>query len=104
MEDKMNYTIKDIQIKQKRGVNTPHSFIDIYTPASDENAEEARDNYKIGMTEHLGLKNTKFKSPISFNLKDFLKYKEKNLILILDIIDNNNPEYIFVSKFYIKNL
>ena len=53
---------------------------------------------------NLGLKNTKFKSPISFNLKDFLKYKEKNLILILDIIDNNNPEYIFVSKFYIKNL
>ena len=50
--------IKDIQIKQKKGVNTPHSFIDIYTPASDENPEEARDNYKIGMTEHLGLKNT----------------------------------------------
>jgi hypothetical protein len=50
--------INDIQIKQKRGINTPHSFIDIYTPASKENPEQARDNYKIGMAEHLGLKNT----------------------------------------------
>ena len=50
--------INDIQIKQKRGINTPHSFIDIYTPASEENPEQARDNYKIGMAEHLGLKNT----------------------------------------------
>jgi hypothetical protein len=50
--------INDIKIKQKRGINNPHAFIDVYTPASEENPEQARDNYKIGMAEHLGLKNT----------------------------------------------
>jgi len=54
-----NALIQDIQIKQKRGINTPQSFIDKYAPAGAENPEDARDNYKVGMAEHLGLKSTK---------------------------------------------
>ena len=53
-----NALIQDIQIKQKKGINTPQSFIDKYAPAGSENSEESRDNYKIGMAGHLGLKNT----------------------------------------------
>lgn len=54
-----NALIQDIQIKQKNGINNPHAFIDKYAPAGEENKEESRDNYKIGMAGHLGLKNTK---------------------------------------------
>ena len=53
---------------------------------------------------NLGQINSKFKSPISLNLKDYPKQKVTGLNLILDIIDNTNPEYIFISKLYIKNL
>ena len=54
-----NALIKDIQIKQKRGLNNANDFIDIYTPASKENPEEGRENYKMGLAGHLGLKSTK---------------------------------------------
>jgi hypothetical protein len=53
-----NALIQDIQAKQKQGLNTPHSFIDKYTPAIGENPEDARDNYKIRLAQHLGLKST----------------------------------------------
>jgi len=53
-----NALIQDIRAKQKQGLNTPHSFIDKYTPAMGENPEDARDNYKIRMAQHLGLKST----------------------------------------------
>jgi hypothetical protein len=57
--DGRNALIHDIQVKQKNGINTPQDFIDKYTPASAENPEEGRDNYKVGMAGHLGLKSTK---------------------------------------------
>jgi hypothetical protein len=56
--DGRNALIHDIQVKQKNGIKTPHAFIDKYAPAGSENKEESRDNYKIGMAGHLGLKST----------------------------------------------
>lgn len=53
-----NALIQDIRAKQKQGLNNPNAFIDKYTPASAENPEEGRDNYKIRMAQHLGLKST----------------------------------------------
>jgi len=53
-----NALLQDIRAKQKQGLNTPNSFIDKYTPAMGENPEDARDNYKIRMAQHLGLKST----------------------------------------------
>lgn len=53
-----NALVQDILIKQKRGLNTPESFIDRYAPAGDENPDEARENYKIKLAQHLGLKST----------------------------------------------
>ena len=50
--------IQDIRAKQKQGLNNPNAFIDKYTPAMAENPEEGRDNYKIRMAQHLGLKST----------------------------------------------
>ena len=50
--------MQDIRAKQKQGLNNPNAFIDKYAPASKENPEEGRDNYKIRMAQHLGLKNT----------------------------------------------
>lgn len=50
--------IQDIRAKQKQGLNNPNAFIDKYTPATKENPEEGRDNYKIRMAQHLGLKST----------------------------------------------
>lgn len=50
--------INDINIKLEKGLDTPSKFIDRYTPQSDENAEEARDNYKIWLAHKLGLKST----------------------------------------------
>tara|TARA_R110000868_G_scaffold5350_3_gene32639 strand:- start:52 stop:1857 length:1806 start_codon:yes stop_codon:yes gene_type:complete len=50
--------MQDIRAKQKQGLNNPNSFIDKYAPASQENPEEGRDNYKIRMAQHLGLKST----------------------------------------------
>jgi len=57
-QDGRNALIHDIQVKQKNGINTPQSFIDKYAPAGVENTEDSRDNYKVGMAGHLGLKNT----------------------------------------------
>ena len=50
--------IQDIRAKQSQGLNNPNAFIDKYTPAMKENSEEGRDNYKIRLAQHLGLKNT----------------------------------------------
>lgn len=43
---------------EKRGIKTPAEFVDVYSPAGDENDEEARDNYKIYIAQKLGLKST----------------------------------------------
>ena len=51
--------INDIKYKlEKRGLKTPNDFIDVYAPKGDENAEDARDNYKIYIAQKLGLKST----------------------------------------------
>jgi hypothetical protein len=51
--------INDLTHKiEKRGIKTPSEFVDIYSPASKENSEEARDNYKIYIAHKLGLKGT----------------------------------------------
>ena len=51
--------IDDLTYKiEKRGIKTPSEFVDVYSPASKENDEEARDNYKIYITQKLGLKST----------------------------------------------
>jgi hypothetical protein len=42
----------------KRGIKTPAEFVDVYAPASEENDEDARDNYKIYIAQKLGLKST----------------------------------------------
>jgi hypothetical protein len=53
-----NALLQDIRAKQKQGLNTPESFIDKYAPAMAENPEEGRENYKMKMAQHLGLKST----------------------------------------------
>jgi len=53
-----NALIQDILIKQRRGLNTPESFIDRYAPAGAENPDEDRENYKMRLAQHLGLKST----------------------------------------------
>jgi hypothetical protein len=53
-----NALLQDIRAKQKQGLNTPESFIDKYAPAMKENPEEGRENYKMKMAQHLGLKST----------------------------------------------
>ena len=51
--------INDLTHKlEKRGISTPSAFVDMYSPASAENSEEARDNYKIYIAHKLGLKGT----------------------------------------------
>ena len=51
--------IGDLTYKlNKRGIKTPSEFVDIYTPAGEENPEDARDNYKIYIARKLGLKST----------------------------------------------
>jgi hypothetical protein len=42
----------------KRGIKTPSEFVDIYSPAGDENSEDSRDNYKIYIAQKFGLKST----------------------------------------------
>lgn len=42
----------------KRGIKTPSEFVDIYSPAGEENDEDSRDNYKIYIAQKLGLKST----------------------------------------------
>jgi len=51
----------DIRIKIKRGIVTPENFVDVYSPEGSENAEDARNNYKIFIADKLGLKNTRDK-------------------------------------------
>lgn len=43
---------------EKRGINTPAEFVDVYSPAGKENDEDSRDNYKIYIAQKLGLKST----------------------------------------------
>lgn len=50
--------VNDVQIKMRRGLNTPESFIDRYAPAGEENPEDARENYKLHLAASLGLKST----------------------------------------------
>jgi hypothetical protein len=66
--------IQDIRAKQKQGLNNPNAFIDKYAPASKENPEEGRDNYKIMMAQHLGLKSTTdpFPKDAEEKLADFI--------------------------------
>lgn len=48
----------DITHKLDKGINTPEKFVDRFAPAGSENEEEARENYKIYLTQQLGLKST----------------------------------------------
>jgi hypothetical protein len=50
--------INDINKKISDGLNTPDKFINKYTPASEENPEDSRDNYKIFIATRLGLNDT----------------------------------------------
>jgi hypothetical protein len=50
--------MQDIRAKQSQGLNNPNAFIDKYAPAMKENPEEGRENYKMRMAQHLGLKST----------------------------------------------
>jgi hypothetical protein len=54
-----NALVRDIEIKQKRGLNNPNDFLDVYAPRSKENPEEGRQNYKTGLAGHLGLNSPK---------------------------------------------
>jgi len=55
--------IGDIEIKIKNGLTSPEAFINRYAPAGDENAEDARMNYKIFLADQLGMKSTSDKFP-----------------------------------------
>jgi len=50
--------VNDVKHKLDSGLNTPESFIDRYTPASKENSEDSRDNYKLHLVHQLGLNST----------------------------------------------
>jgi len=50
--------INDIEIKLKRGLNSPDKFIERYAPRGNENPQEAQDNYKIWLAGSLGLEST----------------------------------------------
>jgi hypothetical protein len=55
--------VNDIEAKMKKGLITPEAFIDRYAPASTENPEEGRINYKIFLADQLGLNSTADKFP-----------------------------------------
>lgn len=55
--------VNDIQIKLKRGLNSPEVFIDTYAPRGSENPQEAQENYKIWLANSLGLSSTADKFP-----------------------------------------
>jgi hypothetical protein len=58
-EDGQKALVGDLTYKLgKRGIKTPSEFVDVYSPASDENSEDSRDNYKIFIAQKLGLKGT----------------------------------------------
>lgn len=90
-----NALIQDIQIKQKRGINTPQSFIDKYAPAGSENSEASRDNYKVGMAGHLGLKNTNapFPDGSAEKIADFITSFERGSQTTQEApkVNPNNP-------------
>jgi hypothetical protein len=50
--------INDIEIKLKRGLNSPDKFIERYAPRGNENPQEAQDNYKVWLAGSLGLEST----------------------------------------------
>lgn len=50
--------IQDIRAKQRIGLRNPEAFINMYAPAMAENPEEGRENYKMKLAQHLGLKST----------------------------------------------
>jgi len=50
--------LNDINIKLKRGLNTPDKFLEVYAPRGEENPDEARDNYRILLAQSLGLEST----------------------------------------------
>jgi hypothetical protein len=50
--------INDINHKIDNGIDTPEKFVDRFAPASNENTEESRNNYKIYLADKLGLKST----------------------------------------------
>jgi hypothetical protein len=58
-----NALVRDIEAKIKNGLLTPEAFIDRYAPASKENPEEGRINYKIFLADQLGLNSTADKFP-----------------------------------------
>jgi len=51
--------INQINLDIKRGRNTVDSFLEKYTPPSEENPPEARNNYRVFLAEQLGLNSTK---------------------------------------------
>lgn len=58
-EDGQKALVGDLTYKLgKRGIKTPSDFVDVYSPASEENSEDSRDNYKIFIAQKLGLKST----------------------------------------------
>jgi hypothetical protein len=58
-EDGQKALVGDLTYKLgKRGIKTPSDFVDVYSPAGDENSEDSRDNYKIYIAQKLGLKGT----------------------------------------------
>jgi len=58
-EDGQKALVGDLTYKLgKRGIKTPSEFVDVYSPASEENSEDSRDNYKIFIAQKLGLKST----------------------------------------------
>jgi len=69
----------DIRIKIKRGIVTPENFVDVYSPEGSENAEDARNNYKIFIADKLGLKNTrdKFGEDAADKLADAITHFER---------------------------
>lgn len=50
--------VNDLSYKLRHGVNTPEKFVDKYAPASKENDEESRENYKLYLASQFGLKST----------------------------------------------
>lgn len=58
-KDGQKALVEDLTHKiEKRGIKTPSEFVDIYSPAGEENSEDSRDNYKIYIAQQLGLKST----------------------------------------------
>ena len=86
--------VRDIQIKQKRGLNNPNDFLDVYAPASKENPEEGRQNYKMGLAGHLGLGSTKDPFPEGSHEKiaDYISSFESGEANKAEKKDDNIPE------------